>query len=150
MRYWIILIVALAADQGSKWLAQTRLSQVDTVPLVNGVFHLTYTRNTGAAFSILKNQQMLLIVITSIAMLALFLWLLRLVPQDGNASLKLALVLVLAGGVGNLIDRIRLNYVVDMFDFTLINFPIFNVADCLINAGAIFLAWLVLFRDVKL
>lgn len=150
MRYWIILILALAADQGSKWLAQTRLSQVDTIPLINGVFHLTYTRNTGAAFSILKNQQMLLIVITSIAMLALFLWLLRLIPLGGDAGLKLALVLILAGGVGNLIDRIRLNYVVDLFDFTLINFPIFNVADCLINAGAIYLAWLVLFRDVKL
>lgn len=150
MRYWIILLVALAADQGSKWLAQTRLSQVDTIPLFDGVFHLTYTRNTGAAFSILKNQQMLLIVITSIAMLALFLWLVRLVPQAGNEGLKLALVLILAGGVGNLIDRIRLNYVVDMFDFTLINFPIFNVADGLINVGAVFLAWLVLFKDVKL
>ncbi len=150
MRYWIILIVALAADQGSKWLAQTRLSQVETIPLITNVFHLTYTRNTGAAFSILKNQQMLLIVITSIAMLALLLWLVRLIPQPGNAGLKMALVFILAGGVGNLIDRIRLNYVVDMFDFTLINFPIFNVADCLINVGAIFLAWLVLFRDVKL
>lgn len=150
MRYWIILIAALAADQGSKWLAQTRLSQVETIPLIKDVFHLTYTRNTGAAFSILKNQQMLLIVITSIAMMALLLWLARLIPQAGNAGLKTALVFILAGGVGNLIDRIRLNYVVDMFDFTLINFPIFNVADCLINIGAIFLAWLVIFRDLKL
>lgn len=150
MRYWIILIIALAVDQGSKWLAQTRLSQVDTVPLIKNVFHLTYTRNTGAAFSILKDQQMLLIIITSMAMVALFLWLVRLVPQAGNAGLKLALICILAGGVGNLIDRVRLNYVVDLFDFTLINFPIFNVADCLINVGAIFLAWLVLFKDVRL
>ncbi len=150
MRYWIILIAALAVDQGTKWLAETRLSQLDTIPLINGVFHLTYTRNTGAAFSILKNQQMLLIVVTSIAMLGLMLWLLKLVPQSGNGGLKFALICILAGGVGNLIDRVRLNYVVDMLDFRLINFPIFNVADCLINVGAILLAWLVLFRDVKL
>ncbi len=150
MRYWLILIIALILDQGSKWLAQTRLSLVETVPLVKGVFHLTYVRNTGAAFSILKNQQMLLILITSAVMLMLALWLIRLVPQPGSAALKLSLIFILAGGVGNLIDRVRLNYVVDLFDFRLINYPIFNIADCLIVVGTLLLGWLVLFRDVKL
>lgn len=150
MRYWLILIIALILDQGSKWLAQTRLSLVDTVPLIKGVFHLTYTRNTGAAFSILRNQQMLLIIITSAVMLMLTLWLIRLVPQPGNAGLKFSLMFILAGGIGNLIDRVRLNYVIDLFDFRWINYPIFNVADCLIVVGTILLGWLVLFRDLKL
>lgn len=150
MRYWLLFIVALMADQGSKWLAETRLSQMDTVPLIQGVFHLTYTRNTGAAFSILRNQQMLLITITSLVMLMLSLWLVKLVPQPGNPGLKVALICILAGGVGNLIDRVRLNYVIDLFDFRLINYPIFNVADCLIVVGTILLGWLVVFKDVKL
>lgn len=150
MRYWLLLVFALLVDQGSKWLAETRLSLVDTVPLIKGVFHLTYTRNTGAAFSILKNQQMLLIVITSAVMLMLTLWLIRLIPQAGNGLLKLSLICVLAGGIGNLIDRVRLNYVIDLLDFRLINYPIFNVADCLIVVGTLLLGWLVLFRDVKL
>lgn len=150
MRYWLILIMALVMDQGSKWLAETRLSQVETIPLIKGVFHLTYTRNTGAAFSILRNQQMLLIIITSTVLLMLALWLFRLIPQPDNTGLKLSLTFLLAGGIGNLIDRVRLNYVIDLFDFRLINYPIFNVADCLIVVGTIFLGWLVLFRDVKL
>lgn len=150
MRYWLILIMALVMDQGSKWLAETRLSQVETIPLIKGVFHLTYTRNTGAAFSILRNQQMLLIIITSTVLLMLALWLVRLIPQPDNVGLKLSLTFLLAGGIGNLIDRVRLNYVIDLFDFRLINYPIFNVADCLIVVGTILLGWLVLFRDVKL
>ncbi len=150
MRYWLILIIALVADQGSKWLAETRLSQVETIPLIKGVFHLTYTQNTGAAFSILRNQQMLLILVTSVVMLMLTLWLVRLIPVPGNEGLKLSLIFILAGGIGNLIDRVRLNYVIDLFDFRLINYPIFNVADCLIVVGTILLGWLVIFRDVKL
>ncbi len=150
MRYWLIMIFGLILDQGSKWLAETRLSQTDTIPLIKGVFHLTYTRNTGAAFSILRNQQMLLIIITSAVMLMLALWLFRLVPQQGNGALKIALMFILSGGIGNLIDRIRLNYVIDLFDFRLINYPIFNVADCLIVVGTILLGWLILFRDLKL
>lgn len=150
MRYWVILIIALVLDQGSKWLAETRLSQVETVPLIKGVFHLTYTQNTGAAFSILRNQQMLLILVTSAVMLMLGLWLIRLIPVPGNEALKLSLTFILAGGIGNLIDRVRLNYVIDLFDFRLINYPIFNVADCLIVIGTILLGWLVVFRDVKL
>lgn len=150
MRYWLILVVALIADQGSKWLAQTRLSLVDTVPLLQGVLHLTYARNTGAAFSILKNQQMLLIGVTSAAMLGLGIWLMRLIPAPGNTGLKVSLMMILAGGIGNLIDRVRLNYVIDMIDFRLINYPIFNIADCLIVVGTVLLGWLVLVRDVKL
>lgn len=150
MGYWLIMILALAVDQGTKWLAQTRLSRVDTIPLVEDVFHLTYTRNTGAAFSILRNQQLLLIVITSAALLGLALWLARLTAQPGNGALKLSLACILAGGVGNLIDRVRLNYVIDMLDFRLINYPIFNVADCLVVGGTLLLGWLVLFRDVRL
>lgn len=150
MRYWLIVMIALVMDQGSKWLAETRLSQVETIPLIKNVFHLTYTRNTGAAFSILRNQQMLLIIITSAVLLMIALWLMRLIPAPGNEGLKVSLTFLLAGGIGNLIDRIRLNYVIDLFDFRLINYPIFNIADCLIVVGTLLLGWLVLFRDLKL
>lgn len=146
MRYWIMLIMAIATDQGSKWIVEQKVSLVDTIPLIKNVFHLTYSRNTGAAFSILRNQQMLLIVVTSAVMIFLLLWLAKLTMQQGDYVLKTALVLVLAGGIGNLIDRIRLNYVIDFLDFRLIHYPIFNVADCCIVIGTILLAWQMLFQ----
>lgn len=142
MPYLLILIVTLLLDQGTKWWAETWLAQRGTLPLITDVFHLTYCRNTGAAFSILRDQQTLLVLLTSAAMLAMGLWLARLIQKGGPAGLKWALVLILAGGIGNLIDRVRLNYVIDFFDFRLIHYPVFNVADSLIVAGTILLAWM--------
>lgn len=150
MLYWLLVAAIILADQGTKWLAQTRLSQISTYPLIEGVFHLTYVRNTGAAFSILRNQQLLLIVITSAVMVGLGFWLRTLISSGKSTGLLLALSFILAGGIGNLIDRVRLNYVIDMMDFRLINYPVFNVADCFIVVGTVFLGWLVVFGKVEI
>jgi signal peptidase II len=114
-----------------------------SVPLINGVFHLTYTENTGAAFSILQNQRWLFIALTIIFIILATYYLIK-HPKE-KLIMRVGLSMVLAGAIGNLIDRILLGYVVDFFDFRLINFPVFNIADCAIDVGCALLVIYFLF-----
>ncbi len=123
---------------------------MNTYPLWENIFHLTYSRNTGAAFSILRNKQSLLIGITLVVMVFLSVYLYKSVQSQEPWMLNLALAMILGGGIGNLIDRVRLNYVIDFFDFTLINYPIFNIADCFIVVGTVILGYLLIFSDIKI
>jgi signal peptidase II len=105
----------------------------ESIPLWENVFHLTSHRNKGAAFGILQNQRVLFIVITVVVVIGIAVSLVRIGRQQPWTSLGLSLVL--GGAVGNFIDRVRTGEVVDFFDFTLIHFPIFNVADAAITIG---------------
>lgn len=140
MNYFIIIAVLVTVDQVSKSLAQAFLKPVGTVSIVKNVFHLTYGENTGAAFSILQGKQALLIIITSIVIIALVVYFIKNYKTQ-NHLLLLSLTLILSGALGNLSDRVRLNYVVDFLDFTLINYPIFNTADIFVVTGSVFLAY---------
>src|SRR5699024_11866018 len=97
--------------------------------LIPGVFHLTYVQNFGAAFNTMNNQRLLLVVLTSAVLLVIFV--LLLLGKLRSPWMVVSWSLILAGGAGNLIDRLfrEGGYVVDLFDFRLINFPVFNVAD---------------------
>ena len=131
-----IVIFGVILDQLIKWYAATTLSTVATVPIIPQVFHLTYVENNGAAFSLFSGQQTFLIIITFILILGLtfLLWIL---PKNTKFySAYLALTLIICGAIGNIIDRMRLNYVVDYFDFRLIGFPIFNLADIFVCLGS--------------
>ena len=135
MLYWSLIIAIIAIDQWSKQLAISKLLPVRSLELIPGVFHLTFTRNTGAAFSLLKDKQLILILFTSLVILFMIGLLYRQIKQGSSALLLLSLAMIIGGAVGNLIDRMRFNYVVDFFDFTLINFAVFNVADIFITIG---------------
>jgi signal peptidase II len=130
-------------------LADLYLKPIDTYPLVENVFHLTYRRNTGAAFSILRNKQTFLIILTAIVVLVLIIYLIKIIKEKDLVLLKIPLSFIIGGAIGNLIDRIRLDYVIDFFDFTLINYPVFNVADVFIVLGSIILAYAVIFKGVE-
>lgn len=134
---WTILIplLGVAADQLVKHWAAVSLKPVGTIPLISDVFHLTYRENTGAAFSIFSNHRWPLLVIT-VAMLAGLIWALYKNWLPSRVG-RLGLLLAISGAVGNFIDRLLRGYVVDMFDFRLIGFPVFNVADILLNLGVI-------------
>ncbi|MGI6555975.1 MAG: signal peptidase II [Pseudoramibacter sp.] len=133
--YAIVIAVCVAFDQIVKALAVRFLAPVTTVPIIPRVFHLTYIENTGAAFSIFAGKSIFLIVLTS-ALIAVLIWLLVSLPKTkAYLTMNTAFALVIGGAVGNLIDRIRLGYVVDFFDFRLIGFAIFNVADCFVVVG---------------
>lgn len=131
----IIIILAIVLDQLTKYWVLHSLSNVDTVPLINGVLHLTYVENTGAAFSILQNQRWIFILVTIIAIIVLSYMLITKKITDKMGVIAFAMVI--GGGVGNLIDRILRGSVVDFIDFRLINFAVFNVADSFVCVGAV-------------
>lgn len=143
MPYFIIIALVLIIDQLSKYLTIAYLKPIRSYPLINNIFHLTYAENTGAAFSILRDKQLLLIISTLIIITALLFYLIKNLKTD-QVLLKFSLPLIIGGALGNLIDRIRLGYVVDMLDFTLINFAIFNMADVFVVLGVILFTYSVL------
>ena len=132
----VIILTAVGLDQLTKYLAVVHLKNITTLPLWNGVFHLTYATNTGGAWSILNapEERWLLLTVSIggiLAMLAaIALW------RDLSPLTRAGLAMMAGGGLGNMIDRLANGFVVDMLDFCLINFPIFNVADCFVCVGA--------------
>jgi signal peptidase II len=133
--FWIASFIAFFLDQLTKyWVVQT-FSLGQTLPLLPGIFHLTYVTNTGAAFSLLSGKVewlrwLSLGVSLVLIALALFGPVLNLWDQLGYG-------LILGGAIGNGIDRFVLGYVVDFLDFRLINFAVFNVADSFISIGIV-------------
>lgn len=140
MLYFFIFAAILLLDGFTKYLAVKFLAPIATYPLIDNVFHLTYTENTGAAFSFFSGRQTFLIILTAAFLLLLLCYLIyNIIKYKRFLLSNLAITFIIAGGAGNLISRIRFGYVVDIFDFRLIQFAIFNVADIFITAGTILL-----------
>ena len=134
MLFTILATLALVAfDQLTKYLATLYLAPIGAVPFIPGIMELRYILNDGAAFSILSGNRWFLIVITGIALAGLGWYLLFRKPQDKLTYF--ALLLVFAGGIGNLVDRVLNGVVVDFFATTFMNFAVFNVADCFVCVG---------------
>lgn len=141
-----IFLIAIL-DQAAKFFAAGLLSSVETIPLWDGVFHLTYVENTGAGFGVFSEHTWMLTVLTLIVILAVVIYVVAKKPK--NPWLISALTFMMGGALGNVIDRIRIGYVIDFFDFTLIDFPVFNLADCFITIGAVVFAIYVIFLSDK-
>lgn len=135
LMYLCIISAVIFADQMSKAWIKANLARSETIPLIDGIFHITHVQNFGAAFSILQNQKWFFIIVTSIVSLVL-LALIILKSGCWNKTLLFALSLIAGGGAGNLIDRARQGFVTDFFDFRAIHFAIFNVADTAVVCGA--------------
>ncbi len=131
--YYVIALFVFLADRVSKWLVVSKMELGQSIPLWEGVFHLTSHRNRGAAFGILQNQRAFFIVITLVVIVGI-IWYLRKTYKESKL-VSWALALILGGAVGNFYDRVLTGEVVDFFDFTLIHFPIFNIADSAIVIG---------------
>lgn len=143
---YVILTVALvAADQLVKAWVVAHLAVGQTIGFLPGLA-LTHLQNDGAAFSILKGQQWFFYLITVVSLVVVY-WLWR--DAGSSRFFKLGLVLILAGTLGNFIDRLRQGYVTDMFEPTFTNFAIFNVADACLTVGVIFVVIYLLFIDGK-
>ena len=146
MYYVVISACVVALDFITKYLAVEYLEKIGTFPLIKNVFHLTYVENTGAAFGILKDARWVFISLT-ILVVAGIIYMIR-VKKFTDIWLKTALALIIGGAAGNLIDRVFLGYVVDFFDFRLINFAVFNVADsCIVIGAVILLLYVVVKKD---
>lgn len=146
---YIVALACLAAavllDQLAKYLAAAYLKGKPSKVLIDGVFELQYLENRGAAFGMMQNMQYIFVT-GAVVICAVIVYLYIRIPHTARYfPLRVCAVLLCAGAVGNMIDRIRLNYVVDFLYFSLIDFPIFNVADCYVVVSCIVFALLMLF-----
>ena len=135
---WMVLAVGgiVVLDQWTKFLVVAQIPLYGHVEAVPGLFHLTYVQNTGAAFSLFEGMQWLFALIFVVfTVLALWDYFKKLMPFSPFERWMIAAIY--GGGLGNMIDRLRLGYVVDMIAVDFMDFPVFNVADCFITCGCV-------------
>ena len=132
----IFAAIIVAADQLTKHLVVANIPLHTTMDALPGLFNFTYVQNTGAAFSSFQGMQWLFAVIF-LAFTAFLVWEFSGKKLPFTTFDRWCVVAIYAGGLGNMIDRIRLGYVVDMIHLDFMNFPVFNVADCFITCGCI-------------
>lgn len=132
----LFALAVAALDQLSKFLVLQWIPHRQVVECVPGLFHLTYVKNYGAAFSMLQGQQWLFFLVF-VAFVGLLVWGLKKKSLPFKPFELWCLAAVLGGGLGNIIDRAVRGFVVDMIEVEFITFPVFNVADCFITCGAI-------------
>lgn len=133
-RYFLIIAI-IFIDQLVKFTVRNEMFTGETIPIIEDVFHITFVKNTGAAFNMFEGASIFLFIVPLIAILIAFWYMEKNIKE--HETLTLSLVLIISGGIGNLIDRTILGYVTDMFDFRV--FPVFNVADIAICVGAFLL-----------
>lgn len=136
--------VLVGLDQWTKYLAVTHLKGQGSLAMIPGVFELLYSENRGAAFSILQGKQGFLFAITAAVLLLVVYGLVKMPANRRFLPLTICLTMLFSGAVGNLIDRVAQGYVVDFLYFSLIDFPIFNVADIYVTVSAAFFIILLL------
>ncbi|MCM1534519.1 MAG: signal peptidase II [Clostridium sp.] len=141
----VIIIILFFADQYTKELAVKQLKDRPAYVLIDGVLELQYLENRGSAFGMLQNQKFFILFVGVIFMLVILFFLLKLPEKKKYNIVHILLSVIVAGGLGNMADRIRLDYVVDFISFVLIHYPIFNVADCYIVVATVLLFLLFLF-----
>ena len=138
------LIVVL--DQLSKFWTVASIPLHSQIPVIDGLFHLTYHQNTGAAFSSFEGAQWLFVLVF-VLLTAAILWEFPKKKMPFTTLERWCIVAIYGGGIGNIIDRLRFGYVIDMIEVEFMNFAVFNIADSFITCGAILLlAHLILFN----
>lgn len=146
---WIFAILALilliALDQFTKYLAVQFLAGSEPHILIPGVFELQYLENRGAAFGMLQDKKWLFVIMSGITLALIGYFYHKFPTTKRYLPLRMIAVLLAAGAVGNMIDRVLNGYVVDFFYFSLINFPIFNVADCYVTISLALIIVLIFF-----
>lgn len=143
--YTVIGVLLVALDQISKNHIVKYLKGKENIVLIKNVFEFEYVENTGAAFSSFSGKQTFLLILT-VAILGIVLFEFLRIPEGKRyALLRIDFILIIAGAVGNMIDRFKQGYVVDFFYFVPINFPRFNVADIYVTVSMVMLAILLFF-----
>ena len=145
--YYLVALIVVAIDQLSKWAVVQFMELFESIPVIEGWLHITSSRNTGAAFSILQNKQWFLIPLSILVIVFIIYYIYK---ERKNKLFSFSLALVLGGAVGNLIDRIITGSVVDFIDVRIINFAIFNIADSAITIGVTLLIIDIIFFQKKI
>ncbi len=130
----VVGVLALGADQLSKYYVASKFFETESRPAIEGFFEWNYVKNRGAAWGMLDGYTWILLALTAVAMLVCVALLVK--SGKNNKLLFWSIVLILSGGLGNMIDRIFRGYVVDFIHLEFMDFPVFNIADCVIVIGA--------------
>lgn len=149
LRHLMYAVVLIIFDQVTKHLSRVSFSDGSDFPVIPGVLRFLLHKNTGAVWGFMSGTQnsVLYLTIATLVILALIIFVYFKIPDTQKySSLLLIITFVFAGAIGNLIDRIALNYVTDFIYFELINFPVFNVADCYVTVSVFVLCYLILFK----
>ncbi|MEG1847286.1 MAG: signal peptidase II [Lachnospiraceae bacterium] len=140
-----LLIGLIALDQVTKYIAVLKLKNQVPYPIIPDILELNYLENRGAAFGMLQNQKFFFVFIALVFISLIVYFLYKTPDHKKYDSMHILLVMIAAGAIGNMIDRIRLDYVVDFIYLVCINFPIFNVADMYVTVATAVLAIILLF-----
>lgn len=141
----LVMLAFLLLDQFTKHLAIVHLKGQSALVLIDGVLELQYVENTGVAFSMFQNRKIFILIMGFAVLGVVFFFLLKLPRQKKFLAVHILLSALVAGALGNIIDRIRFDFVVDFISFVLIHYPVFNVADCYIVVSTIVLVILFMF-----
>ena len=141
----IAVAVLILLDQGTKFWALASLKPIHNMTLVEGFMDLTFVENRGVAFGMFSGQRWFILLLTGIIAAGL-IWFYKAMPKKKEYfPLRVSLVMVLSGAIGNIIDRLFRGYVVDFFEFTFFEWPVFNVADIYVVVGVTLLALMIFF-----
>ena len=147
-----IIVGIIALDQLTKWIAVACLEVVGTtVTVLPDILRFTYVHNTGMAFGMLKDHRWIFMVLSTISIIALIIYLFRFRPD--SRWMQVSMAMIIGGGIGNMIDRVALGYVIDFLDCPPIVPAVFNVADSFVCVGAgimIVYLFIDLIREIKL
>ena len=135
-KYILLVAGIVLADQITKFLVVSNIPEGTLIPFLPGVISFTFAKNTGAAWSMFSGQQWLFALVF-VGFTGLLLWEFFKKPMPFTSLERWLIAAVYGGGLGNMLDRVRLGYVVDMIHTDFIQFPVFNVADCFISCGCI-------------
>lgn len=138
-------VLLVMIDQLSKYHITTSMQLHDAIPVVADVFEIHYIQNRGAAWGLFENQQLLFCCCAIIACVFGLIFYMKCLKANRLKALRICIIMIVSGAVGNLIDRIRFQYVIDFIYFKLIDFPVFNIADCYVTVGFIITIILILF-----
>lgn len=142
----ILTILLVCVDQFSKWLVVSLIPLNTGIAVVPNIFSIFYIRNTGAAWGVLSGNMSIFFIVTIVIVAALIYYLMK---EKRHRMEYIAGIFILAGAIGNFIDRVRLGYVVDMFKLDFIDFPIFNVADICLTLGVVLFLYYGFFIENK-
>ena len=145
--YTAVIALGVGLDQLTKFLSVVFLKPITTQPIIKNVIHLTYVENRGAAFGMFADQRWIFITVSTVAIIAMLLYLYF--GHAENIFMAVSLAMIISGGIGNMIDRLALGYVVDFIDFRLINFAVFNGADSFVCVGAGLLILSLILPEIK-
>lgn len=144
MKQFVIGLIVVAVDQIVKLIIRANMTTGQTISVIGDFFTITYIKNSGAAFSVFSGQRLLLTIIPIVLIICCIAYLV--IKKNVNKILSFALVMMISGGIGNLIDRIAFGSVTDMFKFSIFS-PIFNMADIAVTFGCVILSIYILFEE---